>query len=338
MAWRLAMMAALYAAGLAVLLGRGSQAEPPPLRIVFALDLPTLPLVVAKHDHLIEKQVEARNLAAVTVQWLTPNGGNPLEQLTNGQADVVAVLDLADFVELWDERSGTPQEIRGLTALAQMPYLLLSRNPAVATLRDIGPKDRIAVPAVKTSMPAVMLQMAAAQEWGIGQYARLDPQTVARADDTADDAMQAGNGDIDLHFVRLPFADDERANSAIHRVMDSFDVAGPHSVAALVTTARFRDNNPALCSAIAAAVAEADDYISHNRGAVAEIFNDADKTLEIPVEVLSDMLSDPDLAYKPSPVGLLHLVAFLHQTGRVKHNPDTWEQLFFPEIYKLGGS
>ena len=26
------------------------------------------------------------------------------------------------------------------------------------------------------------------------------------------------------------------------------------------------------------------------------------------------------------------------QIGRVKHSPDTWQQLFFPEIYKQPGS
>jgi NitT/TauT family transport system substrate-binding protein len=120
--------------------------------------------------------------------------------------------------------------------------------------------------------------------------------------------------------------------------MDSFDIAGPHSVAALVTTAQFRDANPALCAAIAAAVAEADAYITQHRGVAAEIFDSADKTLDIPVEVLSDMLGDPDLSYKATPEGVLRLALFLHQIGRVKHSPDTWQQLFFPEIYKLGGS
>jgi NitT/TauT family transport system substrate-binding protein len=319
-------------------LARGAAADPPSVRLVFPFDVATLPLIVAKHDHLIEKQVQARGLGAVKISWLGPNGGNPIEQLVNGQADVVAAMDLAEFAAAWDERSGTLQEIRGLTALAQMPYLLLARSPAIATIRDFTQQDRIAVPAVKTSLPAVMLEMAAAQEWGGAHYDRLDGLTVARADEAADDALQSGKGDIDAHFVRLPYADDERANPATHRVMDSFDIAGPHSVAALVTTAQFRDANPALCAAIAAAIAEADDFITQNRGAAAEIFDGADKTLDIPVEVLSDMLGDPDLAYTAAPAGVLRLAGFLHQIGRVKHSPDTWQQLFFPEIYKLGGS
>jgi NitT/TauT family transport system substrate-binding protein len=328
--------AVALAAGL-LLLARAANADPGSVRIVRATDLAALPLIVAEHDHLVEKQALARGLGAISVQWLVPGSGVPLEQLVNGQADLVAVLDLADFVAAWDERSGTPQEIRALTALSQMPYLLLSRNPSIATIRDFAAKDRIAVPAPRTSLPAVMLEMAAAQEWGVTHYDRLDALTVARGDEAGDDALQSGKGEIDTHFVRLPYADDERANSAIHRVMDSFDVAGPHSVAVLVATSQFRDANPALCASIAAAVSEADDFIARSRGAAAELYDTVDKDQDIPVEVLTDMLGDPDLTYKAAPAGLLHLTAFLHQIGRLKHNPDTWQQLFFPEVYKLTG-
>jgi hypothetical protein len=64
-----------------------------------------------------------------------------------------------------------------------MPYQLLSRNPAIATIRDFTAKDRIAVPALKVSLPAVMLEMAAADEWGAAHYDKLDPLTVAHGSD-----------------------------------------------------------------------------------------------------------------------------------------------------------
>lgn len=326
----------------AVLLGLGlscgAAADPLGVRIVRSTDLAALPLIVIEHDHLIEKQALARGLGAVTVEWQNPVPGNPLDLLYGGKTDFVAMLDLAGFVAAWDERTGTPQELRALTALARMPYLLLSRNPAISTIRDFTAKDRIAVPAPKTSLPAVLLEMAAAQEWAVAHFDRLDSLTVGRSDDAADDALHSGKGDIDTHFVRLPLSDDERADPAVHRVMDSFDIAGPHSVAVLVTMSPFRDANPALCAAIAAAVAEADDYIAHNRGAAAEIYDSAAKNQDIPVEVLSDMLGDPDLGYQPAPEGLIRLTGFLHQIGRLNHSPDSWQQLFFPEIYKLGGS
>jgi NitT/TauT family transport system substrate-binding protein len=334
------LAAAIVVAGLLGLVGgaKPAIADVATLRVVVPTDLAALPVIVAAHDHLFEKQTEARGLGPVTVQWLTPNGGNPLDQLLNGQADVVVTADLVGFLLAWDERSGTPQEIRGLAGLAQMPYELLSRNPAVATIRDFTAKDRIAVPAPKVSLPAVMLEMAAADEWGVQHYDKLDPLTVARGSDDADTAMHSGKGDIDADFARMPYADDEHADPAIHRVMDSFDIAGPHSTGVVVTTAQFRDANPALCAALVGAITEADDFIKQNRGAAAEIYVSAAKNDDIPVEVLTDMLGDPDADFAPAPLGTQHLAGFMHQIGRLRHSPDSWQLLFFPEIYKLPGS
>lgn len=308
------------------------------LRIVVPPDLAALSLIIAAHDGLIEKQAQARGLPAVTVQWLTPSGGNPLDQLLKGEADVVATTDLVEFLLAWDERSGTPEEIRGLAGLARMPYQLLSRNPAIQTIRDFSAKDRIAVPAPKASLPAVLLQMAAATEWGPERHDKLDALTVGRSSDDADNAMHSGKGDINTDFARTPYADDERADPAIHRVMDSYDILGPHSVGLVVTTAPFRDANPALCASLVGALTQAGEFIKASRGAAAEIYGTTVKGNDIPIEELTDMLGDPDMGFSPAPAGIQRLVTFLHQIGRVKHSPDSWQQLFFPEIYKQPGS
>jgi NitT/TauT family transport system substrate-binding protein len=338
---RLSFLARMLAA--VILAGSAGAASPAAadvatLRIVVPPDLAALPLIVAAHGGLVEKQAQARGLEAVTVQWLKPSGGNPLEPLLKGEADVVATTDLVGFLLAWDERSGTLEEIRGLAALARMPYLLLSRNPAIQTIRDLTAKDRIAVPATKISLPAVLLQMAAAQEWGVAQYDRLDALTVARSSNDAISALRAGRGDINADFSRTPYADDERGNPAVHRVMDSYDILGPHSVGAVVATARFRDANPALCAALVGALIQAGEFIKLRRGAAAEIYDTMEKGNDIPIEELTDMLGDPDTAFSPAPAGIQRLVAFLQQTGRVKHSPDSWQQLFFPEIYKQPGN
>ena len=330
---------AIFAVALLGLAGaRPAGADVASVRIVAPADLAMLPLVVVAQKHLIEQQAQARGLPDIAIQWLTPNGGNPIEQLLGGQADIVATTDLVGFLTAWDERTGTLQEIRGLAALAQMPYQLLTRNPAIETIRNFTAKDRIAVPAVKTSLPAVMLEMAAADEWGAAHYDRLDPLTVAQTSDAADAALHAGKGDIDTDFSRMPYADDERGDPAIHRVMDSFDIAGPHSIALVVTTAQFRDANPGLCAALVGAIADADTFIKASRGAAAEIYDKAGNSEDIPVEDLTDMLGDPDTAFAAAPAGIQHLTAFLHQVGRLKHGADSWQQLFFPEIYKQPGS
>ena len=58
------------------------------------------------------------------------------------------------------------------------PLYLLTRNPAVKTIADFTDADRITVPAVKSSVQAMMLQMAAEKLWG--QFDKLDHLTVSR--------------------------------------------------------------------------------------------------------------------------------------------------------------
>jgi len=161
---------------------------------------------------------------------------------------------------------------------------------------------------------------------------------VARPDAAAAAALLAGKGDITAHFSRTPYADDELANPAIHRVMDSFDIAGPHSAAVLAATTRFRDANKTLCAAILSALQEADEFIKQNPGAAAEIFVATVKDSGISLEDLTDMIGDPDLAYTAAPVGLMRLADFMHRVGRLKHRPTAWQELFLPEAKDLPGN
>ena len=316
-------------------LPRPAAAENGEVRLARPLDLAALPLLVAEHNQLVQKAAAARNLGAVVVHWQVPGRADPLDALADGSVDVAAVPDLGLFAAAWDH---DPASLRALTALARMPYYLVSRNPAIKTIRDFTAKDRIAVPAPQLSAPALLLEMAAAREWGAEHYDKLDPLLVARADAEAAAALHQAKADITAHVSRLPFVDDELGDQAIHRVMDSFEIAGPHSLGAVVTTARYRDANPAMCAAIAAALADADAFIRQSPGAAAEIYVATARTQNFAVEELSDMLGDPDIGYATAPAGLQRLTDFMAAAGRLQHRPQSWKDLFFPDIYGQSGS
>jgi NitT/TauT family transport system substrate-binding protein len=312
-------------------------AEPAEIRVLRAIDLASLPLLVIEHEKLIEKEAEARGLPPVKLRWSAPAKAGPIEAIAAGQTDIAAV-DIAPFLIAADMSAGKPQDVRALASLAQRPYVLVARNPAIQTIRDFHDADRIAVPGLKTSGPALMLEMAAAQEWGADHYDKLDSLAVARADAAAADALTADKADIAAHFSRSPYADDELASPGIHRVMDSFDITGAHSAVLLVTTKRFRDANPALCAAILAAVTQADQLIRNNPGGAAETYEAIAKDQDIALEDLTDMIGDPDLAYVAAPAGVMRLAEFMHRIGRLKHRPQSWKDLFLLEAHDLPGS
>jgi NitT/TauT family transport system substrate-binding protein len=316
---------------------RPALAETAELRLRRPLDLVALPLLVMEHEHLIERTADAMGLGTVKVIWSAPGQAGPLEALTDGSSDLVAA-DLAPFLLAADAAAGTPGEVQALGALAQLPYVLVTRNPAVHTIRDFGAADRIAVPELKISGPALMLELAAALEWGPEHYNKLDPLVLARPDAAAATALLSGKGEVDAHFSRTPYVDDEVANPAIHRVMDSFDIAGPHSAAVIAATIRFRAANPTLCAAVLSALQEADDFIKTSPGAAAEIYAAMVKDQDTPIEELTDMIGDPDLAYRAAPVGVMRLIDFMHRVGRLKRRPQSWQDLFLPEARDLPGS
>jgi NitT/TauT family transport system substrate-binding protein len=335
MRWRRAVAAILCLS--ALLLGRWALADSAPLRVLRPTDLSALPLLVMEHEHLIERTAEAMGLGALKVTWSTQGPGEAIEALAAGQADLV-FADLVQFLIAADAGVGTPTEIRAVGAVAQRPYVLVTRNPSIRTIRDFTAADRIALPAVKASGPAVMLEMAAAQEWGVEQFDRLNRLAVARSDAAAAAALLSPKPDISAHFSRSPQADFELSDPAIHRVMDSFDIAGPHSTAVLVATARFRGANRELVKAILSALQAADDFIKRSPGAAAEIFAAMVKDQNIPLEDLSDMIGDPDLVYTAAPTGIMRIADFLHRTGRLKRRPGSWQELFVPEARDLAGN
>jgi NitT/TauT family transport system substrate-binding protein len=328
------LTAAVLAAALPV--ERGALAEAV-VRIVRPLDLTALPLLVMERERLIERTAEAMGLGAVTVMWAAPDKAAPLDALAAGQVDFAAA-ELVAFLVAADAGGGAQPAIRALGAIAQRPYVLVTRNPAVRTIRDFAAADRIAVPALKISGPALMLEMAAAQEWGAEQHDRLHKLAVAQPDAAAAAALLAGKGEISAHFSRSPYADQELASPTIHRVMDSFDIAGPHTVAVLAATQRFRDTNTELCKAVLAALQQAGEFIQKSPGAAAEIYAAMVKEPDIPLEDLSDIIGDPDLTYPAAPAGVMRIAEFMHRIGRLKRRPAAWRDLFLPEARDLPGS
>ena len=103
---------------------------------------------------------------------------------------------------LWERTRGG---VRGLAAICSYPLTLVTRNPAVKSLRDFTEQDRIAVPSVKVSTQAIMLQMAAEKAFGPGKHTALDHLTVSLAHPDAMAALLNPTSQITTHFATSPF-------------------------------------------------------------------------------------------------------------------------------------
>ena len=144
-----------------------ARAEVSEVRLAQQFSMGYMQFAIMERNQLIEKHARAAGLGEIKVFWDRFNGPNFMnDALLAGKVDYVSG-GVPGLITLWEKTLGTPQEVRGVSALSSQPFLLNSRSPHIKSIRDFTEKDRIAVPSIKTSVQAVTLQMAAARDFGI---------------------------------------------------------------------------------------------------------------------------------------------------------------------------
>jgi NitT/TauT family transport system substrate-binding protein len=56
------------------------------------------------------------------------------------------------------------------------------------------------------------------------------------------------------------------------------------------------------------------------------------------VEDILAMLNDPQIVFTTTPQNVMKYVNFMLKTGAIKVKPDSWKDLFFPNVHNLPGS
>ncbi len=301
--------------------------------------LPYLPFMVMEHERLIEKHAKALGIPGLKVKWITVGGpAAGIDALLSGQLSYSGA-GTTSLATLWDKTRGTPAEARAICAMQSMPYYLVTRNPNVKTIKDFTDKDKIALPSVKVTQHALILEMAAAKLWGDSNYARLDPITVSMAHPDAMAALLSGKGEIDSHFASSPFYYEELERPSIRLVIKSYDVVGGrHTNGLIYTTTKFHDGNPTVNRAVFDAFKEAVEFIYAKPKAAAAVYLELTKDKRNSLATLEKWVLDPEVRYTQTPENTMPFVDFMHKVGRIKNRPSSWKDLFFPEAHGFPGS
>ena len=249
----------------------------------------------------------------------------------------IAGIGIPGFCVLRDRTLGRRQELVGVSGLSYGALWLNSIDPRLKSLADYGPGDRIAVPGIKTSYAAVILQMAVAKAFGIENYAKLDPLTVGLPHPDAYAAMMSGKTEITSHLASPPFSYQELKNPAIHRVVDTAVAVGDLSILMVMTTRPFAAANPALMQAFLAAQDEANAVIAADHEAAAAAYIRVSQ-LKVPHDQLMAILAAPEEGYNAAPIGSLTYARFMARTGVLKASPAAWTDMFLPHLHARDGS
>jgi NitT/TauT family transport system substrate-binding protein len=320
----------------AVTLATAAGAEVNSVRFARQLGLGYLQFYVMQDRALVEKHARQAGLGEIATQW-SPLGTPTalVDALLTGSVDFIGV-GLPAFLTLWDKTRAT-LDIKAVVALNCQPAYLNVRNPRVASLRDFTDDDRIALPAPKVSVQAIMLQMMAAKTFGNDKYDVLDRLTVGMSHPDGAVALRLGRSEITAHFTSPPFQYQELEDTGIRKIATSYDATdGPNTFSVAAAASRWRQANPQTYKAVLAAFAEANEFIARDPRETAEIFLKIER-VKLPAAFIEKLITDPEFSYAPAPQNVMKIHGFMHRVGALKKMPAAWQELFFPEAHGLDG-
>lgn len=312
-------------------------AETEEIRVVKQYGLAFLPLMVMEKEQLFEKRAAELGITTKPVYMTLGNNTAVNEALISGSVHVVT-NGPPGFLTVWSRTKGTSSEVKGIASLLSQSSWLNTRNPDVKTIRDFTEKDRIALSAVKISIPAIILQMAAAKEFGQSQYNKLDPLTVSLPHPDGMNTLLSGKTEITAHFTSPPFQNIEAKAPGIRTVLTSEDVmGGPSTWSILFGTVKFKEENPKTMQAFVLALGDAHKLINADKERSADIYLSMSKEGGAKKEDIVALLSDPGSIYTMTPQKIMKYAEFLKAVGSLKVIPKTWNEPFFEYVQNLPG-
>jgi NitT/TauT family transport system substrate-binding protein len=323
-------------AGIALLGATAARAEGR-IRIAQQFGIAYLVLDVVRDRQLIEKHGKAAGLA-IDVDWASISGATGMNEALLANALDVVSAGVPPMLTLWDRTRGR-QNVKAVAALGSLPNYLLTNNPGVKTLKDLGPKDRIAVPAAGVGFQSRTLQIEAARQFGAADFKRFDNLSVSLPHPDATAALIAGGSEITAHFSSAPFYYQALdAGKGVHKILSSYDIlGGPATFNVLYTTQKFHDENPKTYRAFYGALAEAAQWIRDHKAQAAETFVRVQKS-KLPPEFVRRIVEDPENDFTIAPHRTAVYAEELHKLGVLKNRAASWKDYFFDEAYPLGGS
>jgi NitT/TauT family transport system substrate-binding protein len=325
---------ALLAAGTAAT----ASAQAPEIRFARQFSMGYLQFNLMENHQLLEKHAQTAGIPDVKVVWATFNSPAAMnDALLSGSVDIVSG-GVPGLLTIWARTRGTPAAVKGVAAFSSQPILLNTRNPNVKTIADFSEKDKIALPAVKVSVQAMMLQMAAAKQWGQASYAKLDPITVGMSPPDSTIALLSDSADITSVFSVPPFQYQQLEKPGIHTVLNSYEVfGGPHTFTVAWTSSQFRDKNPALYKALVAAFDEATQMLNKDVRPASQYWIDNTRS-KMTVDQVAAIAAGKEVRWTMVPENTMKYAEFMHAVGSIKVMPTDWKELFFPEVHGLSGS
>src|SRR6202166_333696 len=287
-----------------------------------------LPVDMMVSGNVLQKEATKLGLGKIEATATTLSGPGPvIDALLSGSADY-GTAALPSLLTLWDNTHGTPNEVKAVGTVSNGGMVLYTIIPTVKTIADFTDQDRIAVPSVRISFNAMMLEMAAEQMWNDPH--RLDHLTVGLGHPDAVAALSAGYGkaSVTAHIGVQPFTDRGLKIPGAHVITNSRKVfGGPLTQITLLASRQTKEKNPTLFQAVGNALEESIKVANADKRAAAVLWRAAQGAPDS-VDDLLAQLNDPGFEFTSQPHRIAYFAAFLHRIGSMKAQVADWKELF----------
>ena len=286
---------------------------------------------------ILQQEATKLGLGKVEATVSTLSGPAPvMDALLSGSADY-GTAALPSLLTFWDKTHGTRNEVRAVGTVSNGAMVLYTINPNVKTIADFTEQDRIAVPSVRISFNAMMLEMAAEKIWNDPHH--LDHLTVGLGHSDAVAALSAGYGraSITAHIGVQPFTSRGLKLPGAHVLADSREVFGGRlTQITLLASKQTKEKNPILFKAVANALDESIRVASADKRAAAILWKKAQNAPES-VDDLVALLDDPGFEFTSEPHRIAYFAAFLNRIGSMKAQVTDWKELFWETAHNRNG-
>jgi NitT/TauT family transport system substrate-binding protein len=296
-----------------------------------------LPLVVMEEKKLVEAEAAKLGIK-LTAEYVKLGGPAMVNEMLISGAAHFAPAGPPAFITIWD-RTRSNMRVKGVAAMTSIPMYLNTKAPHLKSLKDLTPADKIAVTAVKVSIPSIIMQMQAIKESGKDQYAKYDPYTVSLTHPDGVIALLSGKSEITAHFTSPPFHQRERKDPAVRTITTTNEImGGPSTFTMLYAPSKFVEENPKAYTAVLKALQSAIDFINADKKAAAAVFLASEEGRGQKMEDLMEVLNDPDVRFTTAPESVMKYANFMADVGSIKVRPEKWQDMFFPEIHGVKGN
>ena len=264
------------------------------------------PVHIIEQKKLIESNYKEATGADVTVQFQKLDSGADINTGIIGGTIDIGCMGIAPAVSAVS--SGVPAKV--LTGLCSQTHGLMTNDPSIKTLKDIG-DNQIALVNIG-SIQHILLAMAAEKE--LGDPHALDNNIVKMSHAEGFAALEAGT--YKLHLTSSPFINRERENDKFTEIKAVNEIwpDGNTFLVALAST-KIGEDNPELFKAVQEAFEEAIDFINSDEEQAAQLVatylgQDAQTTLKD--------LQDETSVFFGELKGATQMADFMYRAGFIK--------------------